>query len=67
VAITNKIEELYEKLRFEDLEIIQFQGGLKIDDKSSDVILSMFSVIFNRFYKQNGAVFEQLPMILGHL
>jgi len=42
------------------------------DDRSSNIILSMlflacFSVIFNRFYKQNRGVLEKLLMILGDL
>ena len=36
------------------------------DDKSSYVILSIFSVNFNRFYKQKRVVLEKLLMILGH-
>jgi hypothetical protein len=31
------------------------------------LFLACFSVIFNRFYQQNGGVLEKLPMISEHL
>lgn len=39
---------------------------LLVGDKSPYVILSIFSVIFSRFYHKNIGVLDQLSMILGH-
>jgi len=47
--------------------VMKALSSMHTDDKSSYIILNMFSVIFSRFYQQNIGILEKLPIISGHL